>query len=221
MHDTWPKHSAQEVPCRWSTMGDYSRRQWRHAVRVRRYAASNTRRGVESCGILAGALDEAEGAFRISTLIIPKQEGTSDTVQARAAQGSVGVLSLSVSWGGGLMTTWCTRIRCLAFWLCLHGPYKTYGVTLAGVPCGAGAQRGGDLRRAGQAVAVPAGLDPHAPHPDLLPLLRRRAHPVRLPGAAPPSGLLQADSFMASACSRPPLSIQHVACIQACCSHPV
>ena len=54
----------------------------RHALR--RYAASNTRRGVESCGILAGALDEAEGAFRISTLIIPKQEGTSDTVQARS-----------------------------------------------------------------------------------------------------------------------------------------
>ena len=52
---------------------------------LRRYAASNTRRGVESCGILAGVLDEAEGAFRISTLIIPKQEGTSDTVQVRSS----------------------------------------------------------------------------------------------------------------------------------------
>ena len=47
----------------------------------RRYAASNTRRGVESCGILAGVLDEKNGCFQICTLIIPKQEGTSDTVQ--------------------------------------------------------------------------------------------------------------------------------------------
>jgi STAM-binding protein len=38
---------------------------------------------VESCGILAGVLDEKNGCFQISTLIIPKQEGTSDTVQAR------------------------------------------------------------------------------------------------------------------------------------------
>ena len=48
---------------------------------ARRYAASNTRRGVESCGILAGVLDEKNGCFQICTLIIPKQEGTSDTVQ--------------------------------------------------------------------------------------------------------------------------------------------
>ncbi|KAK9823292.1 hypothetical protein WJX72_001654 [[Myrmecia] bisecta] len=47
-----------------------------------RYAISNTKRGIESCGILAGVLDTSEGLFRISTLIIPKQEGTSDTVQA-------------------------------------------------------------------------------------------------------------------------------------------
>ena len=46
-----------------------------------RYAASNTRRGVESCGILAGILDEKNACFQICTLIIPKQEGTSDTVQ--------------------------------------------------------------------------------------------------------------------------------------------
>ncbi|CAK0788001.1 hypothetical protein CVIRNUC_011223 [Coccomyxa viridis] len=47
-----------------------------------KYAASNTRRGVESCGILAGVLDEKNACFQICTLIIPKQEGTSDTVQA-------------------------------------------------------------------------------------------------------------------------------------------
>ena len=29
---------------------------------------------------------------------------------------------------------------------------------------------------------VPAGLDPHAPHADMLPVLRRCAHPVRLSG---------------------------------------
>ena len=47
-----------------------------------RYATSNTRSGIESCGILAGRLQEKQGVFVISTLIIPKQEGTSDTVQA-------------------------------------------------------------------------------------------------------------------------------------------
>lgn len=47
-----------------------------------RYATSNTRAGIESCGILAGSLREKQGVFVISTLIIPKQEGTSDTVQA-------------------------------------------------------------------------------------------------------------------------------------------
>ena len=52
-----------------------------------RYASSNTRRGVESCGILAGILDERNGCFQICTLIIPKQEGTSDTVQVRSQTG--------------------------------------------------------------------------------------------------------------------------------------
>ncbi|KAL3139530.1 hypothetical protein ABBQ38_003853 [Trebouxia sp. C0009 RCD-2024] len=47
-----------------------------------RYATSNTRAGIESCGILAGSLREKQGVFVISTLIIPNQEGTSDTVQA-------------------------------------------------------------------------------------------------------------------------------------------
>ena len=47
-----------------------------------RYSTSNTRSGIESCGILAGTLREKSGVFVISTLIIPKQEGTSDTVQA-------------------------------------------------------------------------------------------------------------------------------------------
>jgi len=50
---------------------------------ARRYAASNTRRNVESCGILGGTLNVANGVFSITTLIIPKQQGTSDTVEAR------------------------------------------------------------------------------------------------------------------------------------------
>lgn len=53
-----------------------------HIMCVYRYATSNTRSGIESCGILAGSLREKQGVFVISTLIIPKQEGTSDTVQA-------------------------------------------------------------------------------------------------------------------------------------------
>lgn len=47
---------------------------------------SNTRRGVESCGILAGLLNSKKGLFSITTLIVPKQEGTSDTVQALAEE---------------------------------------------------------------------------------------------------------------------------------------
>ena len=48
---------------------------------------------------------------------------------------------------------------------------------------GAGAGGGGDLRGAGHAWALPAGLDPHAPHADLLPLFCGRAHALRVPGA--------------------------------------
>ncbi|KAG2444596.1 hypothetical protein HXX76_001341 [Chlamydomonas incerta] len=46
------------------------------------YARSNTARGIESCGILAGKLLAGDSTFAINTLIIPKQQGTTDTVQA-------------------------------------------------------------------------------------------------------------------------------------------
>lgn len=46
------------------------------------FARNNTRRGIETCGILAGTLSANDSIFTISTLIIPKQEGTTDTVQA-------------------------------------------------------------------------------------------------------------------------------------------
>jgi len=46
------------------------------------FAARNTGRGIESCGILAGVLSANDSIFTITTLIIPKQQGTSDTVQA-------------------------------------------------------------------------------------------------------------------------------------------
>lgn len=47
-----------------------------------RFAAGNTRRGIESCGILAGVLSPNDALFSVTTLILPKQQGTSDTVQA-------------------------------------------------------------------------------------------------------------------------------------------
>jgi len=47
-----------------------------------RYASQNTRKGIESCGILAGKLDGKSNTFTITTLIIPHQEGTRDTVTA-------------------------------------------------------------------------------------------------------------------------------------------
>ncbi|KAG2489316.1 hypothetical protein HYH03_012148 [Edaphochlamys debaryana] len=46
------------------------------------YARQNTSRGIESCGILAGKLLAGDSVFAITTLIIPKQQGTTDTVQA-------------------------------------------------------------------------------------------------------------------------------------------
>ena len=63
-------------------MGHNSDRQICRTSCTCRYSTSNTRSGIESCGILAGSLREKQGVFVISTLIIPKQEGTSDTVQA-------------------------------------------------------------------------------------------------------------------------------------------
>lgn len=47
-----------------------------------RYALSNTSRGIETCGILAGRLSANDSVFTITTLIVPKQSGTTDTVQA-------------------------------------------------------------------------------------------------------------------------------------------
>jgi STAM-binding protein len=51
-----------------------------------RYADANTRRGIETCGILAGALSPDDARFTITCLIVPKQEGTTDTVQALAEE---------------------------------------------------------------------------------------------------------------------------------------
>lgn len=51
-----------------------------------RYALSNTRRNVETCGILAGALSPDDARFTVTALIVPKQEGSSDTVQALAEE---------------------------------------------------------------------------------------------------------------------------------------
>jgi STAM-binding protein len=41
-------------------------------------AKANTLRNLETCGVLAGSLKK--GTFYVSTLIIPKQEATSDSV---------------------------------------------------------------------------------------------------------------------------------------------
>jgi STAM-binding protein len=49
------------------------------------YARANTVRNIECCGILAGQLSANDSLFTITTLIIPKQQGTSDTVQVSAA----------------------------------------------------------------------------------------------------------------------------------------
>ena len=49
-----------------------------------RLAADNTRRNLETCAILAGQL--RNGAFAITTLIVPKQEATSDSCSALAEE---------------------------------------------------------------------------------------------------------------------------------------
>ena len=46
-----------------------------------RFAASNTSRNIETCGILAGKLSGNDSVFTITTLIVPKQRGTTDTVE--------------------------------------------------------------------------------------------------------------------------------------------
>ena len=45
------------------------------------YAKANTRRGIESCGILAGNLSSDSSSFTVSTLIIPKQKGEPNVVE--------------------------------------------------------------------------------------------------------------------------------------------
>lgn len=38
-------------------------------------------RGIESCGILAGVLSASDSVLTVTTLIVPKQHGTTDTVE--------------------------------------------------------------------------------------------------------------------------------------------
>ena len=45
---------------------------------------------METCGILAGSLSADDAVFTITTLIIPKQKGTSDTVEVRGLRGGRG-----------------------------------------------------------------------------------------------------------------------------------
>jgi hypothetical protein len=52
-------------------------------------------RGIESCGILAGRLSASDSRFTITTLIVPKQTGTSDTVEML---GEEEVWEAEVSW---------------------------------------------------------------------------------------------------------------------------
>jgi proteasome lid subunit RPN8/RPN11 len=51
-----------------------------------RFALSNTRRNVETCGILAGRLSPDDARFNVTALIVPKQEGSSDMVTALAEE---------------------------------------------------------------------------------------------------------------------------------------
>ena len=74
-----PVVSTHKLDCTWLSQ---VKSQAANLRAGRRYAKSNTSRSIESCGILAGTLDLAADTFSISTLIVPKQEGTSDTVAA-------------------------------------------------------------------------------------------------------------------------------------------
>ena len=47
-----------------------------------RLAVQNTRLGIETCGVLGGLLDPVQGVFRVTGLIIPKQQGQTDSVTA-------------------------------------------------------------------------------------------------------------------------------------------
>lgn len=41
----------------------------------------NTKRGVETCGVLAGELNGAENSFTVISLVIPKQKGDANSVE--------------------------------------------------------------------------------------------------------------------------------------------
>ena len=79
-----------------------------------RYAVSNTRRGIETCGILAGSLSADDAVFTITTLIVPKQEGTSDTVGGlhRGVHGGWGGVLRTGARGSRVDVGRCGRARC-------------------------------------------------------------------------------------------------------------
>ena len=66
-----------------------------------RFAAANTARGVETCGILAGSLSGNDSTFTISTLIIPKQRGTTDTVEMLSEEVRLGLTGIRAAGRGG------------------------------------------------------------------------------------------------------------------------
>jgi STAM-binding protein len=59
-------------------------------------------RGIESCGILAGRLSASDSRFTITTLIVPKQTGTSDTVEMLGEE-EVWEAEVSAAGFGGLI----------------------------------------------------------------------------------------------------------------------
>jgi hypothetical protein len=101
-----PQPAAAPPPPAASPMKEYVRRAALRDVHISvslmedflRFAAANTRRGVESCAILAGCLSANDSVFAVTTLIMPKQTGTSDTVQVSRGVGGGGG---GWGWGGG------------------------------------------------------------------------------------------------------------------------
>ena len=56
-----------------------------------RFAESNTKRDIETCGVLTGKYLHSEDAYLITHVIIPKQKGSSNTVQTLAEEELIGV----------------------------------------------------------------------------------------------------------------------------------
>lgn len=137
---------------------------------------SNTQRNIETIGLLGGSLSADGSSFNINTLIIPKQKGETDRVEMLKEEEIwdifFQVAAMLASWTLRQCDDVCHHYMSSFLLTCM------YAFLLPGW-------------RRGAAVAIPSGLDPHAPGLRLLPVVCRHPQPVWLPGAHAAAALMR------------------------------